>query len=487
MRGFVGEAGSIGARLDIAIKWVLAGLLAFAPLAYGAVEAWSEFIVIAAAGSIALLLALKWVWTRSGLIWSWTYIPILLFILLAVLQLAPLPKPVIATVSPHTANIKTDLLADLSDSEDSRKEDKYITLSFYLLATRHDLRLVLAAAAIFVSTIHVFRELSSIRQILLVITMTGATVASLALIQDFFRTQFIYGPLGTVPNSRAGPFVHHSHFGQFMNLSIGCACAFSFLTLHRRQMVLGLVTIFLCLAALLASLTRGGVLSMLIAALGTAFTLILREQILRRTIPAILLGTAIVVALLSGNFNTLQHRFAALKHFEIAEAGRWQMLQDIIAAWQTFPVFGFGLGNHEYVFPMFDRSGSALLATYGENEYAQVLEETGILGLSIVALFTGIIWLYHAKVIRRGTRQLSFTAGSLGLGLLAIQLHSLSDFGQHVPANTCLTAVIYGLVVSLYRLIQFPSFPRAPSFNFSIPAKLCGFLLIAMVFIWSII
>src|SRR5262249_49929803 len=53
----------------------------------------------------------------------------------------------------------------------------------------------------------------------------------------------------------------------------------------------------------------------------------------------------------------------------------------------------------------------------------------------------------------RGRRSASGAiATGLGFGLIAILVHSFSDFGQHIPANAILTAVSCALVVGAARL-----------------------------------
>ena len=68
-----------------------------------------------------------------------------LFILIAVFQLVPLPAGRVRTLSPNTAVLKTELLSDLPNADQALES---MTLSFYPNATRHDLRLVLAVAAV---------------------------------------------------------------------------------------------------------------------------------------------------------------------------------------------------------------------------------------------------------------------------------------------------------------------------------------------------
>ncbi|GAH48738.1 unnamed protein product, partial [marine sediment metagenome] len=127
-------------------------------------------------------------------------------------------------------------------------------------------------------------------------------------------------------------------------------------------------------------------------------------------------------------------------------------LKDIALAWTRFPLFGTGLGTHEVVYPMFDRSTIAGLAAHAENEYAQTAEETGILGLGMLFVFGLMVWFSFARNIRSAYTPIKSAAYGLGFGLLAILIHSLSDFGQHLPANASLSAIFCALLIGLTKL-----------------------------------
>ena len=77
---------------DGAIDCLLVGLLAFMPLAFGVVHAWSEEVVVLLSGAIVICFLLKLVVECDQRItWSWVYAAILAFLLLVVFQLVPLP------------------------------------------------------------------------------------------------------------------------------------------------------------------------------------------------------------------------------------------------------------------------------------------------------------------------------------------------------------------------------------------------------------
>jgi hypothetical protein len=128
---------------------------------------------------------------------------------------------------------------------------------------------------------------------------------------------------------------------------------------------------------------------------------------------------------------------------------RLQIIKDIAVAWTRFPVFGTGLGTHEVVYPMFDRSTIPALAAYAENEYAQAAEETGIIGLAALIIFGILVWKSYVVSVRSAFTPVRSAAYGLGFGLLAIMIHSLSDFGQHLPANAMLSGISCALLLGL--------------------------------------
>jgi len=461
-------------RFDKVIEWLLISLLAFMPLAFGAVEAWSEEVVVGLAGAISVCFLLKLVFRKeTTLVWSWAYIPLALFILIAVFQLIPLPSGAVSVISPSTAAVKNELLGDLPNSAELLK---LMTLSFYSNATKHDLRLVLAVAAVFFVVVNVYRRAEQIKRLLAAIAIIGGAIALLALAQDLFGNGKIYWIVPTGHGkASSGPFINHSHYGQFMNLSIGAALGlimvkiheaftrkrvttlfvFEYLSSHAAKVMWFLVMIIvLCTTTVFVSLTRGGMVSMLIAAGFTTLVLSSRKSIKGRGLIMVLMALGAFICVLYIGFDAVYERIDTLQQLHETEGSRWQILKDISLAWVKFPIFGTGLGTHEVVYPMFDRSTIAALAAHAENEYAQAAEETGLIGLIALVCFAIFVWVNYVRNIRSSYTPIRSAAYGLGFGLLAIMLHSLSDFGQHLPANAILSGISCALLLTLARTEQ---------------------------------
>ena len=491
-------------RFDIIIELLFAALLLFMPLAFGVRTAFSEEVVIFLSGAIAVCFLLRCMFCdRAGLVWTWAYVPIILFILVVIIQLVPFPASSIGVVSPNTGILRNELLGDLPNA------DKYIKafpFSFYPNATRHDLRLLLSILSVFVVVVSYYRRADRIKRLLFSIALIGGVVAAIAFAQDVFGNGKIYWFVtDPVSTTLSGPFVNHNHYGQFMNLSIGAALALICVKMHEcfahrkivpsviydflgsdsakilwllvAIMVLGVTTIFI-------SLTRGGMVSMIIASAFATLLLISRPSLKGRGwVMAVMILVAFACILYVG-FDSVYNRFATLGELHTYQ-WRLQILRDLTALFRQFPILGTGLGTHSVVYPMFKQIGDVLLYTHVENEYAQVLEETGVIGLAILIIFGIIVSFDFVKSVKCVRFPVCSAVYGLGYGLMAILIHSLSDFGQHMPANAYLSAIFCALIVSLAIYGKQPnlSLRTVPRFCFLYILPLLG---TCGIFLWAL-
>ena len=458
-------------KFDTVIEWLVGGMLIFMPLVFGARNAWTEEVVITLSGCIVILFLFKLTVDRNQRIaWTWAYVLVGLFAVIAAVQLVALPASLISKISPHTVGLRTELLAGLPQAEELLK---YQTVTLYPNGTRHDLRLVLSVVAVFFVVLNVFRRPDQIKRLLMVIALTGGLVALIALAQDVFgnglRYWFVPHPYAGRSKTLSGPFLNHNHFGQFMNLSIGAAIGWLCIKLHAdfagRRIKPGTVVDYISspsakllwlLVAIIAlgaatvfiSLTRGGMVSMLIAAVVTTLLLCCRRSLAGRAWIMVLMAFAAFACILMVGFEAVYDRFATLQNFEGFEF-RWQTLKDLVFSFVHFPLLGTGMGTHSVVYPMYQNINTTLLFTHAENEYAQVLEETGIVGFGLLIIFAIIILSSYLRSLRSAKLPIQSAAYGLGFGLLAILIHSFSDYGQHIPANAFLSAIFCALLIGL--------------------------------------
>jgi tetratricopeptide (TPR) repeat protein len=455
--------------VDKAIEALLVVLFFFMPFSFGAVQAWSEEFVIVTAGLIAVLFCSKLILLpQVRLVRTWAYIPVAVFLLITAVQLLPLPKLFTSFISPNAVALRMQLLRDIPGSSSYLSN---VPLSLYPAATKHDLRLLLSAAAVFVVVLNVFRSPAQIKRLLWWIALIGGLVAAITLAQNILGNGKIYWFIST-PNSKgySGPFINHSNYGQFMNLSIAAALAVLIVRLGEvfsnnkvsvprvfdyigssssRAIWLLICIISMCLATVFLSLTRGGIISMLASMVFTVVVLARTGPIKRQWWLFCLIFLLAFSCVLYAGFDAVCERLATLRNLSRADSGRVQILKDIAVSSKKFPLVGTGLGTYKYVYPMFDRSYIVELASHAENEYAEALAETGLLGLATLLTFGVIISRQYLNCIGNKSSVICKAAYGIGFGITAILIHSLVDFGQHIPANGFLTVAFCAILIVL--------------------------------------
>lgn len=456
-------------KFDTVIEWLLMAMLAFMPLAFGAVDAWAEMIVVALTIAITVVFAAKLIFSRSAtLIWTWLYVPIALFIGVVALQLMPLPIEWIKVLSPQTVAFKSELLAYTPGALDSGK----MTLTFYGWETSRMLRLLLCVSAVFVVVLNTIRRTSQIKRLLSAIAVVAAFVAIIQISQVISGTTRIYGVF-PMAHKNSATFANHSNFGQYMNLALGAMLALLLLQLDSlrgneagrlsltkfnepgvRFTLLLIATLAAGSAALFLSLTRGGMGGWLVGGLVAGFILARSRDgsnKLRLLLIPLLIGGAV---LLFVGFDLVHSRLATLGELHSEEReldwARWTISVDIIqSVLPAYPWFGVGLGNHEIFYPSVQTLAHERVAGHADNDYAELLLEVGVVGSGLVFVFLVGVVANAIRCVRKGDTTTRSIAIGMVFGLAAILVGSATDFGQRVPACAVLTAIACALLIGL--------------------------------------
>lgn len=466
---------------DLAIEIVMGVLLVFMPLAFGAVEAWSHLVVTVAIGLMALLLALRtWFHPEIKLHFTWGYVPPILFVGLVLAQLLPMPANVLAIISPETADMYRRLWSDMPDAT---QLSQLLTLSYYPAETRRILHLAILAVLVFVVVVNVYRTSYQIKRLLWIITWIAGAAALLMILQVVVGNdglQYQPWPWSGPGKAKFSFFINYNNFSQYMNLSMGATLGLFLLKLHeelghgrvqpntvvlyfRRPeshgvkilllfFVLGLTSVFL-------SSSRGGMVSLMLAFALTVLSLARLRKMKAASWSMLVIGIFVLVAILYLGFDQIYARLETLSDIKNASGARWQTNIDVLG--QLFPKhpwLGVGLGAHEVVFPSVSRVLIPANIAHVENEYVQVLEEAGLVGFILLAGFFALVGIKYWQATKlSNTWKLRTVAYGLGFGLVAVLIHSLSDFGQRIPAVFVLTATSAGLIVSLARRRSLPA------------------------------
>lgn len=267
--------------------------------------------------------------------------------------------------------------------------------------------------------------------------------------------------IGSGANGRAiGSFANPNHFASYIAMTVPLAVLLLRQAVaaghleagrHGRHLPVGSLwglALFVLLAGVLASGSRGGTVTCLVAALLAVLLLPLRRNqagAWRWWLMALL--TLLVVVGGAVGVDALLSRLES-DHTGYFAGDRWLMLVSTWHAALTFWPAGSGLGSFAAVYPRFQPAGVVGFAEHAHSDFVELLMECGLLFGVLAALAA---WLFLRQVLQMARRARAGQLGavgllqaSCGLGLLAVLLHSWVDFNLRIPANAMSAAFLLG-------------------------------------------
>jgi len=452
--------------IDSAILALLAFALAFAALAFGAVEAWSQLLLITLIGVLLCVVLLRSALDAERPVTpNWMWLPAGALVLLTLVQLLPLPSGVVEVLDPNRAAAFEPLLP--SDEATA----SYLPLTFSPLNTRHSLRLAFMTLGLLVIVTAAVQTRSNLQKLLAIVFAVGCAESALAIAQIATNAKKLYWTVDAGEGGllTAGSLVNHSHFSQLVNASIGAGVALLLMRWQRddqqklrrvgswsnttpaeflRQYGWILAGLALCVFAVCLSLSRNGILSL---AIGTAFVggLLARQKSLGwRAWAMSLVPLAVFASLLLFGLDDFYERMISLENGS-QYTDRWALSQSSFEAGTYYPLFGMGIGSFAVAFPPFDTTGSASVAEYADNDYAQLFAEAGVAGFALLFMLLAVVGAYLVYGLRHYKSSAAQAAFGILLALIAVAIHSFTDFGQRIPAVFLLSVTLCGLLARL--------------------------------------
>jgi O-antigen ligase len=427
-------------RLD---SFLFANLLltaVLAPLAYGTVEDWSIALFELNALLLGMLLAVKFTVEPSRDWRHWRLAaPLLALVLLGALQLLPLRSGVAA--------------ADVWQAAQAWR-----ALSFDAQATRESVVKLLALLIYFVTALHLLREAPRRRVLLITLTLLGAGTALFAIVQKLTWNGKFYWVRPASPYiAPFGPYANYNHFAGMMELLLPLAFAWLlFARVKFEQRALWLFAVILMAAALLYSLSRGGMLALsveLFALLWLAWRG-RRDETHKGNQPLLIGLTVILIGVFALwiGYDALLWRFQSLRQGaqEYSVVTRLEYWRGAAQMFRDHPVFGVGLGAFPALYPHYGQSSAKLeRLEKAHNDYLQLLTDAGLLGGLLLIWFGFELWR-QARRQRRRLAEWPSQERALLLGgyvaLLGLAVHSFLDFNLQITANAYLCVLVLALV-----------------------------------------
>ena len=220
-----------------------------------------------------------------------------------------------------------------------------------------------------------------------------------------------------------------------------------------RTLALGIV-----LFAGLLSLSRGGLLVMLLAA-SISVAVCYRAKRLKIRFVASLAGVAVLIGVLLAvhGLDQVSDRMGQMSSASAeqldAGAGRRTIWAAVYKATADFALLGSGVGSHPEVYPMYLEDPPEREFTHAENSPLQTLLETGVVGLTLVVAGIGFCGFWCLGGLRRAdSSRMLVCVGAVSASLAVSVVHGLADFVWYVPACMVVVAILAGCTCRAWQL-----------------------------------
>ncbi len=248
-----------------------------------------------------------------------------------------------------------------------------------------------------------------------------------------------------------GGFVNPNHFAGFIAMLAPVALATGIADARQKRWghtLADAAGFSLMTLALLFSMSRGGlvayaggmgVLTMLFFARSKRWgRLALTAAI------SIILGAAILLA--------FQHDQVRERLLSLRSPATTASLQARMGAWKDtagmltrYPIVGVGPNAFLATYPQHRTSSSRAARDFAENEYVQIMGETGIIGSALLVLFLVILVRQSRRALKEPQDEAVASCALACVGALTVAVtHALVDFPLHLPLYAITAATLVG-------------------------------------------
>ncbi len=367
-------------------------------------------------------------------------------LLLALLQLTPLPLPVVRLLAPHRA-AQVDAVAAVTGPVGSA------TLSSVPAATRDAVLTLATYLLVFFVSGDLVRRVRKPWLMAAPLIAVAALEAGLGVVQAAGGTEAV------------GTYVNRNHFAGLLEMCLPFAILYGFRVLfHRRTRNIGLETgVVACLffgaacmilVAVVDSRSRMGFLSTLAGVFVCAVIGLWNRArnshrrgslFLNFWLPIAGAGAVLALAFV---FLASDQMIGRLSEFDAPSAPventRERLWKESLPLVADYKMTGCGLGAYESCFLPYKAVAPNYIADRAHNDYIQLMAELGLPGFVCILALAVLAWW---TAVREGASHSSgrYLAIACAGSLTAILLHSLADFNLYVPANGMLAAWVAGL------------------------------------------
>lgn len=410
---------------------------------------------------------------------------LLLLVLFTAFQTIPLPESVVGVLSPQRLeshqSLRPELDEHLPGEPSPLPRPGFLPLSIDSSRTRDSLVMFTAVLLTYVVSRNFIYTRAAAQRLAWAVFINGILLATLAMAQFFSSPHTVIYWSVLTEGAVFGPFVCKNHYPDYLSFCIGLGLALliqewqkqdrenSFYALPNRSWVdwfshvlerfRSPLSVFLMgglgfmVVSVAFSMSRGGLIAVLTAGLLTW----LLAMMARRNNPdenspgggSLLLIPLLAVAAGLGawfGWKPVEQRLETLwQDTRVATGDRLPLWRDLARAVPDYLWVGAGAGTTLHLETLTRQRPDIPFMYYANahNEYLEALLEGGVIRLGLTLLILGSVLLAAIRGVLRFYRRTMgpwLLGAFFGLSMLAI--HSVGDFGIHIPAVALLATVV---------------------------------------------
>jgi len=354
----------------------------------------------------------------------------------------------------------------------------YLSIYFHCSAT--ELRNILSYFAIFLIAIRFLTDSYSLRRYLWILALLGVALTLLGEVMLIRHSTTIFGvvPVHNVDHL-AATFPNYDHFAAYLGMIIPVTLALWWTERSQARPILLLATGVMT-AGLFLTLSRGGIGSFLVGMVVFVALLPRTGEDGKRWRAVLAILIICVVAMLVVVRQPLSNRW--IQSGEIFPSARIALWKSTIAAFQSRPVFGFGIGTFHSFLPAYSLSPNVSDSRHALNDYLEWLSELGIVGIALAAAVLIAFSLALVTLARRqrGSGSYPITIAAI-VSMLVMVLNAAINFPFHIPALAITCAFLAALPFAPMPSEEVVGYVRLQGSPVSRALRCAGALLIALL------
>ncbi|MCP4021046.1 MAG: O-antigen ligase domain-containing protein [Desulfobacteraceae bacterium] len=290
------------------------------------------------------------------------------------------------------------------------------------------------------------------RILIYTIVITALFLSIFGLFKRFGINPFafwVYDELKYQPDFLASTYGNYNHMAGFIEMALPFLLVL-FLTRTRNVTTIFIMIYLSCIlmTAQALTLSRGGWISTLGGLTFMISILYFHRRFKKKKLVLTLLCITLAISILLLASPPVVERAVTITQKDVAgnleaRIKTWEGTVDLI---KDHPYTGSGPGTYAMVFPRYQLPGLGVQFQKAHNDYLHFIADIGLLIVPIMGWILFVFFKTGFCNLSHSSRQIRGIALAAMTSVVAILIHSISDFNLHIPANALTFIIIAGMV-----------------------------------------